>query len=421
MFTFNNTHKMAQQAIRQYLDKEIRPHVIHHENNPDDPPYRLMKKLVHTFGLPTMVEAAFAKMKKREAAGQDATAKDKDDDEESGVGIGGRDPALGSILTVELSRVCPGIALSFGATLGLYGQSIMNKGTLWQKEKYGLPVFKFDKIGAWGMTEPGAGSDAYGSMRTTARKDGDSWVLNGHKTFITNAPFADYFVIYAKIDEGKGITREQPFHAFIVERGTPGFETSKPFKKMGMHSSPTGEVFLDNVRIPLNQLLGEKLKEHSKEQSRDVFASERVGTATMCLGIADRCCEIAVKYMHEREQFGQKIGDFQGLRWMLADMLTARENIKNWQLRMLDYQARGEKIPMEIACACKLYCAPAATKIAMDAVQILGGFGYMQDAEVEMHARDAKLVEIGGGTNQIQQNTIGREVMRTGVIPPLMV
>ncbi len=418
MFEFNNTHKMAQQAIRQFLDKEVRPHVIHHENHPEDPPYRLMKKLATTFGLPAMVEGAFQKMKKREAAGG-AAAPEKDDDE-AAVGIGGRDPALSSILTVELARVCPGIALSFGATLGLYGQSIMNKGTIWQKEKYGLPVFKFEKIGAWGMTEPGAGSDAYGSMRTTARRDGDNWILNGHKTFITNAPFADYFVIYAKIDEGKGISREQPFHAFVVERGTPGFETSKPFKKMGMHSSPTGEVFLHDVKIPYNQLLGEKLKEPSKEQSRDVFASERVGTATMCLGIADRCCELVVKYMQEREQFGQKIGDFQGLRWMLADMLTARENIKNWQLRMLAYQARGEKIPMETACACKLYCAPAATKIAMDAVQILGGFGYMQDAEVEMHARDAKLVEIGGGTNQIQQNTIGREIMRVGQMPPLM-
>jgi len=419
MFQFNNTHKMAQQAIRQFLDKEVRPHVIHHENHPEDPPYRLMKKLATTFGLPAMVEGAFQKQKKREAAGG-AASPEKDDDEGGAGGIAGRDPGLSSILTVELARVSPGIALSFGATLGLYGQSIMNKGTLWQKEKYGLPVFKFEKIGAWGMTEPGAGSDAYGSMRTTARRDGDNWILNGHKTFITNAPFADYFVIYAKIDEGKGISREQPFHAFVVERGTPGFETSKPFKKMGMHSSPTGEVFLHDVKIPYNQLLGEKLKEPSKEQSRDVFASERVGTATMCLGIADRCCEIAVKYMQEREQFGQKIGDFQGLRWMLADMLTARENIKNWQLRMLAYQARGEKIPMETACACKLYCAPAATKVAMDAVQILGGFGYMQDAEVEMHARDAKLIEIGGGTNQIQQNTIGREIMRTGQMPSLM-
>ncbi len=413
MFQFNSTHKMAQQAIRQFLDKEVRPHVIHHENHPEDPPYPLMKKLAKTMGLPTMVEGAFEKMRKEEKAGGEG-AKPKR------IGLGGGDPGMGAVAGIELARVCPGIALSFAATLGLYGSSVMSKGTLWQKEKYGLPIFKFEKIGAWGMTEPGAGSDAYGSMRTTARRDGDSWILNGHKTFITNAPYADYFVIYAKIDNGQGTTRDTPIQAFLVERGTPGFETSKPFKKMGMHSSPTGEVFLDNVKIPLNQLLGEKEKELAKEQSRDVFSGERTGTATMCLGIVDRCCEITLKYMNEREQFGQKIGDFQGLRWMFADMLTVRENIRNWNLRMLDYQARGEPVPMEIACAAKLYCAPAATKVAMDAVQILGGFGYMQDAEVEMHARDAKLIEIGGGTNQIQQNTIGREVMRTGTIPPLI-
>ncbi|MCW5828514.1 MAG: acyl-CoA/acyl-ACP dehydrogenase [Deltaproteobacteria bacterium] len=418
MFQYKDTHRMAQMAIRQFMDKEIRPHVIHHENHPEDPPYPLMKKLLTTFGVTSMAESAFQKMKKREAAKAAGEAGD-DAEKKGGSMLGGNDPAMSSILGIELARVCPGIALSFGATLGLYGQSIMNKGTLWQKEKYGLPIFKMEKIGAWGMTEPGAGSDAYGSMRTTARRDGDWWVLNGHKTFITNAPFADYFVIYAKIDEGQGVSRDTPIQAFIVEKGTPGFEASKPFRKMGMHSSPTGEVFLDNVKIPLNQLLGEKAKEQAKEQSRDVFSSERTGTATMCLGIIDRCCELTFKYMREREQFGQKIGDFQGLRWMLADMLTIRENVKNWHLRMLDYQVRGERVPMEIACADKLYCAPAATKVAMDAVQIMGGFGYMQDAEVEMHARDAKLIEIGGGTNQIQQNTIAREVMRTGQIPPL--
>src|SRR5258706_1329541 len=189
-----------------------------------------------------------------------------------GGGGSGNDAAMGAIVAIELSRVCPGFTLAFGASMGLAGGAIVAKGTYAQKQKYALAILTGEKIGAWGMTEPGAGSDAFGSMRTVARRDGDHFVLNGQKTFITNAPFADTFVIYAKIvDKSDEDPRTRPIHAFIIEKGDAGVAVSKPMEKMGMHSSPTGEVFLSDVRVGRERLLGEKEKDPSREQARDVF------------------------------------------------------------------------------------------------------------------------------------------------------
>src|SRR5438309_2163372 len=209
MIDFTDEQKMARQMLRQWCDKELAPHVAKMEKG-ELLPYELMRKLIAAFGLDEMVRAQF---KKLEEAG-DA----KDAPRERGVG---GDPGMMAVVSMELSRVCPGFCLAFGASLGLAGGAIMAKGTLAQKVKWALPILTMEKIGAWGMTEPGAGSDAFGNMRTTARRDGDHFVLNGQKTFITNAPFADTFVIYAKL-EGADTARFRPFHAFIVAKETAG-------------------------------------------------------------------------------------------------------------------------------------------------------------------------------------------------------
>ncbi|HEX6838242.1 MAG TPA: acyl-CoA dehydrogenase family protein, partial [Polyangia bacterium] len=305
MLDFTDEQKMAQKMLRQWADKELAPNVAKMEKG-EILPYDIMRKLIRAFGMDEMVRAQF---KKAEEAAQKRAA--------GGEAGGGKreremlgDPGLMAIVSMELSRVCPGFCLAFGASLGLAGGAIMAKGTAAQKQRWALPILTMEKIGAWGMTEPGAGSDAFGSMRTTARRDGDHFVLNGQKTFITNAPYADTFVIYAKL-EGNEDSRYRPFHAFIVERGTPGLSTGKPMDKMGMHSSPTGEVFLEDVRVPAAQLLGEKLQEHSREQARDVFHGERTAMAPMCLGIIERCLEDSLAYAKQRETWGKKIAEYQ--------------------------------------------------------------------------------------------------------------
>lgn len=222
MLDFTDEQKMARKMLRQWTDKELAPHVAKMEKG-EILPYDIMRKLVSAFGMDEMIRAQFKKL------------------EEAGDKPGGNkernmaDPGLMAVVSMELSRVCPGFCLAFGASLGLAGGAIMAKGTLAQKQKWALPILTMEKIGAWGMTEPGAGSDAFGSMRTTARRDGDHFVLNGQKTFITNAPYADTFVIYAKL-EGNEDSRYRPFHAFIVEKTAPGLSVSKPMDKMGMHS-----------------------------------------------------------------------------------------------------------------------------------------------------------------------------------------
>lgn len=260
----------------------------------------------------------------------------------------------------------------------------------------------------------GAGSDAFGGMRTVARVDGDFYVLSGEKTFITNAPYADIFVVYAKIDRG-GDLRQRPMRAFLIERGAEGLETSKPMEKMGMHASPTGQVFLDEVRVHRSQLLGEVERTEAREQARDVFHGERTGMVPMTLGIIERCLEESLRYAKERVQFGRPIAEFQLIQEKLARMFVARANVRNLFFKLLNSHKDGARMTMAEASACKLYSARVATEVAMEAVQLMGGNGYMQEFTVERLARDAKLLQIGGGTDEIQIVTIARELLRNGV------
>ena len=373
MFEFSEEHRMVRKVVRAWAESKLAPKVDALEAG--EPPYELMRDLAKTFGIASLV---------KESSGGDSKA---------------RDPSLSAILSIELSRVCPGFMLAFGASMGLAGGAIMGKGTPEQRKRWALPLLTFEKIGAWGMTEPGAGSDAFRSMRTRATPKDGGYVLDGQKTFITNAPYADTFVIYAKVGDGIG--------AFIVERGDKGIETSKPMRKMGMHSSPTGEVFLSDCFVPEDRVLASE----GRSSGKDVFHSERTGMAPMCVGIIEKCLEIATAYAKQRVTWGQPIAQYQLVQEKLATMFVHLENCKNLMFKQLTLAGSGKSMSAAEASAAKLYCARAATESAMEAVQLLGGNGYMQEYRVEMLARDAKLLQIGGGTDEIQIINIARNLL----------
>jgi alkylation response protein AidB-like acyl-CoA dehydrogenase len=406
MFAFTDEQKMVRQMVRKWVEAKLAPANDALDRN-EILPYDLMRDFGTSFGLPDMVRGGFERMLAR-------GSKKRDDDEPGGsVMMGGGDPAIQAIIAIEMSRVNPGFFMAFGAWLGLAGGAIMAKGTPAQKRRWALPVLTMEKIGAWGMTEPGAGSDAFGAMRTVARPDGDGYILNGQKTFITNAPFADVCVVYAKIDRGSDVPlAERPIHAFILEKGMKGFSQGAPMRKMGMHASPTGELFLEDVRVSKEHLLGEVEHDQARDKAKDVFHGERTGMAPMGLGIVERCIEVATAYAKERVTWGRPIAEYQLVQEKLARMFVHRQNIENLLFKQLWLQRTGGNMSQAEASATKLYCARAATEVALEAVQILGGNGYMREFHVEQLARDAKLLQIGGGTDEIQIINIARYLLR---------
>ncbi|MEO8700984.1 MAG: acyl-CoA dehydrogenase family protein [Kofleriaceae bacterium] len=401
MHAFSQEHQMVRTMLRKWTSTKLEPRLDALEAG--EPPYEVMRDFAKTFGIADMVRAAFAKSDAPKASG-----------------MGSGDPAMSAVVSIELSRVSPGFALAFGATMGLAGGAIMGKGTAEQKRRWALPILTLEKIGAWGMTEPGAGSDAFRSMRTTAVPRGEGYVLSGSKTFITNAPYADVFVIYAKVARPDDATplEDRPIQPFVLERGDAGLETGKAMRKMGMHSSPTGEVFLQDCYVPADRLLGGKPADQpatattGRASGRDVFHSERTGMAPMAVGIIERCLEVATEYAKQRVTWGKRIADYQLVQDKLARMFVHLQNCENLMFKQLALATEGKTMTPAEASACKLYCARAATEAAMDAVQVLGGNGYMQEYRVEMLARDAKLLQIGGGTDEIQIINIARHLLR---------
>jgi len=311
-------------------------------------------------------------------------------------------------LLKEICRVSPGFGMVLLATLGC-GMAILSRGSADLIERFALPVLRFEKIGAWALTEPGAGSDAFGGMRTTAVVDGDDLVVNGQKTFISNAPYAEVFAIYARIDTGASTRLIRPV---VVERGTAGLATGPPMRKMGMHDSPTGEIFLHDCRVPKAHVVGtlEASGAARGGAALDTLNLERSVMPAMCLGIIERCVEASVAYAKTREQFGRPIAEFQAIAFKLARMELALENARNLVFKLAWAQRRG-RLDARLASIAKLYCAEEAVRVALDAVQIHGGAGYMADLPLEKLMRDAKMFEIGGGTNEIQLQTIARAIL----------
>jgi len=306
---------------------------------------------------------------------------------------------------VEMARVSPSFALSYGASTGLFGANVLGKGTPEQVRDWAVPVLRSEKVGSWGLTEPGAGSDALRGMKTTARRDGDHWVLRGSKTFITNAPYADVFLVYAKAQGGDV---DGSVQAFLVDRSDAGVSTGPPMKKMGMRGSPTGEIFLDDVRLPADRLLGGGVRQ--RDHVKTSLAVERGGLSVLSLGIAERCFEIARDSAKTRHQFGEPLASFQLVQQRLARMYVAVSNCR--RIVYADHIA-GRKVRESVAdvCAGKLYCAEMGTFVAFEAIHILAGNGYMEEYVVERLPRDAKLIELGGGTTEIQILTIARAIL----------
>ncbi len=411
MFAFTDEQKMLRGMIRKWVEAKLVPANPALDRN-EILPYDLMRDFMKTFGIGDMVRAGFERLgAKAEKAASAAAAEGEDGP--TGSRMGGGDPAMQAILCIELSRVNPGFFMAFGASMGLAGGAIMAKGTPEQRKRWALPILTFEKIGAWGMTEPGAGSDAFGAMKTVARKDGDDYVLNGQKTFITNAPFADICVVYAKFAEGDRPLAERPIHAFVVEKGTKGFSQPSPLHKMGMNASPTGELFLEDVRVPKSHLLGEAEKDAARDKAKDVFHGERTGMAPMCLGIIEKCLEVSLDYAKQRVTWGKPIAEYQLVQEKLARMFVHKQNVENLLFKQLWLQKTRSNMSPAEASATKLYCARAATEVALEAVQILGGNGYMREYHVEQLMRDAKLLQIGGGTDEIQIINIARHLLKS--------
>jgi alkylation response protein AidB-like acyl-CoA dehydrogenase len=415
MFEWPEELKMVRDAVRQFVDNEIRPHREELEHG-DLPPYDLLRKLYKTFGMDQMAADSFDRRIAEEAAtgaasGREAgTAPSSERDKEPRGGGG-----FTLLPIIELCKCSPGMVTALGVSVGLTSAAIMSKGTLAQKKRWARDILTLDKIGAWAITEPNSGSDAFGSMASTARRDGDEYVLNGSKTFITNGPYADTIVFICKLDEGNA-PAERTVLQFVLDSGMPGLEQSKPLRKMGLHSSPTGMLFLDDVRCGRDRLLGESEEAFrgsgGREASKATFVIERSGVAAMSLGIIERCMELCVDYAKNRVQFGRPIGEFQLIQLKLAKMEVARLNVENLVFRVLESSQAGKPMTLSEASAMKLYAAGAATEVALEAVQLFGGNGYMAEYEVEQLARDAKVLQIYAGTDEIQVGQIARELLK---------
>jgi alkylation response protein AidB-like acyl-CoA dehydrogenase len=408
MFEWSEEHAMVRDAVRQFVDNEIRPRREELEFG-DVPPYDILRKMFRTFGLDALARETFKKRIERERMGADAPEENEADDGGRSSGGGG---AMFMIPIIELCRCSPGMVTAMGVSVGLTPASIMSKGTIEQKERWALDLLTMDKIGAWAITEPNSGSDAFGGMQSTARRDGDEYVLNGSKTFITNGPHADTTVFICKLDDGNPPEDRKVLH-FVLDKGLPGFEQSKPLRKMGLHSSPTGQLFLSDVRVGRDRLLGETedLPAGGRDAAKATFTMERTGVAAMALGIIERCLELSLEYAKERVQFGKPIGEYQLIQLKLARMEVARVNLQNLVFRQVEMQSAGRQMTLSEASACKLYGAQAAVEVALEAVQLFGGNGYMAEYEVEQLARDAKVLQIYAGTDEIQVGQIARSLL----------
>ena len=411
MFEWSDEHRMIREAVQRFVDEEVRPHVDELEHG-DLPPYDILRKMFATFGMDAMARDRFAKQIAREQAAAEAIARGEEPPaRKESAGDGG---GLSLIPIIELCRVCPGMVTAMGVSMGLTSAAIMSKGTIRQKQRWALDLLTMDKVGAWAITEPGSGSDAFGSMRSSARRDGDEYVLNGSKTFITNGPYADTIVFICKLDEGNP-PEQRKVLSFVLDRGMPGLVQSKPLRKMGMHSSPTGELFLDDVRVGIDRLIGETedLPSGGRDGAKATFQQERSGVAAMALGIIEECLQLSVQYAKDRVQFGKPIGEFQLIQEKLARMEVARMNVQNLVFRTMEMGAAGRTMTLAEASAMKLYSARAATEVAMEAVQLYGGNGYMSEFRVEELARDAKVLQIYAGTDEIQITHIAKDLLRS--------
>ncbi len=328
------------------------------------------------------------------------------------LGGAGMDFFAQALVGQAFSRWNAGAAMSIGAHDNLCVNNLLRNASPALQKRYLPGLCKGTLVGALALTEPGAGSDALGSMRTTARREGDHYVLNGTKLFITNGPIADVILVYAKTSPERG---PQGISAFAVEKNFPGFTVAQKLIKMGLRGSPTGELVFNDCRVPLENLVGEE--DRGVEITMSGLDLERSYFSFFCLGIAERCLELSLDYARARKQFGRAIGEFQMVQQMIADMYTSIEALRSFvyqvaaELNDLERGAGGRGEVHKRAAAVVLLAGQTATRCADAGVQIHGGSGFIWETEINRIYRGAKLAEIGAGTNEVRRVIIARELL----------
>ncbi|HZM60349.1 MAG TPA: acyl-CoA dehydrogenase family protein [Vicinamibacterales bacterium] len=374
---FTTEQDLLRRSIREFAEAELRPHVMEWDEAQQFPPSLLSK----------CAELGLMGIQFPESYG--------------GAAMSAVDYC---ICIEELARVDPSVCLSVAAHNGLGASHIFMFGNEAQKQKYLVPLASGRQLAAWALTESTAGSDA-ASMRTTAVRDGDGWVINGTKQFITHGRTGDVMVVMAVTSRTKG---SRGISAFIVERGNPGLRAGKKENKLGMRSSETSEVVLEQCRVPADHLLG--VEGQGFINALQVLDAGRIGIAALAVGLAQGAYEAARHYAFERRQFGQPIGTFQSIRAKLVDSAMRIEAARLLTFRAAAMKDAGERTTLEAAMA-KLYSSEVAVRVAEDGVQIHGGYGFVKDYPAEKYFRDVKLTTIGEGTSEIQRLVIARQLL----------
>ncbi len=377
-FELSENQKMIRDMVRDFADAEVRPYAAQWDED-EKFPHETVKKMAE-LGLMGIIFP----------------------EKYGGAGMGYAEYA---VAVEELSRVDASIGITVAAHNSLCSNHIYLMGTEEQKKKYLEPLASGKVIGAWGLTEPGAGSDA-GSTKTTALRDGNEWVLNGTKNFITHASVGGIAVVLASTDKEKGT---RGISAFVIDMDTPGIKPGKKERKMGFRASDTAQLILEDCRLTDDNLLG-NLNEGFKGALK-ILDGGRISIAAMSLGLAQGALDESIKYSKEREQFGRPISAFQAIQWKLADMATEIEAARVLVYRSAYLKDQGKTVTRESAMA-KLYAGEVAVSTTGEAVQIHGGYGFTRDYPVERFYRDAKLCTIGEGTSEIQKLVISRELLK---------
>jgi hypothetical protein len=377
MFGLTDEQRQLQSSVRAFAEGEIAPHVSEWDEKSEFP-HEVVKKL----GEMGLLGVIFP-------------------EELGGAGMG----YVEYVLAIEeLSRVDGSVGIIVAAHNSLCTNHIMLGGNDAQRQRWIPKLASGQWLGAWGLTEPGSGSDA-GGARTTAVKKGDSWVLNGSKTFITNGGYADCAVVLAVTDKEKGT---RGISAFVVEKGTKGFRPGRKENKLGLRASDTSELIFEDCEIPAENLIG-KEGDGFKDAMR-VLDGGRISIAALSLGMARGALDAAMKYAQERRQFGKAISEFQAIQFKLADMATELDAAWLLTMRAAQMKDAGMKVTLESAMA-KLYASEAACRICDEGVQIHGGYGFIKDYPAEKFYRDVRLCPIGEGTSEIQRMVIARELL----------
>jgi alkylation response protein AidB-like acyl-CoA dehydrogenase len=369
---------LLRRTVREFAEAEIRPHVMEWDEAQHFPLDMLLPRLAE-LGL-TGIQI---------------------DERWGGAGMSAVDYC---ICIEELARVCPAISLTVAAHNGLCVAHLNMFGSDAQKERWLVPLARGEHLGAWGLTEASAGSDA-AAMRTHARRDGDHWVINGSKQFITHGRIGKVIVAMAVTDRAKG---HRGISAFVLEQGTRGMSPGKKENKLGMRASDTSEVIFQDCRVPSSQMVGEEGQGFIN--TLQVLDAGRIGIAALAVGLAQGAYEAARAYARERRQFGQPIASFQAIQWKLADHATRIEAARLLTYRAAFMKDQGQRMTRESSIA-KLYASEAAVRAAEDAVQIHGGYGFVKDYPAEKFFRDVKLTTIGEGTSEIQRLVIARQLL----------